>query len=311
VSDDETQQPDAPRPVAARRLVWSDRLMALAIDAFVLLLLGLVVGFAAGRYLPPVGWTKLVGWGLGTTYLGVSGSRRCGGQTAGLAFCHGVLVDSESRLLSLPRSLIRAAVLVAPWCLSAFYIGAQLPSGPVLGWLSRLVTFGTLPVSLLIFLVGFRRGQFFHDILVGSFIVVAEDRGRPVPRRLGPLAIALPALWIAAVGAWFLPSFFREAVEESTDLARRIRALDGVAGAQVVGRREPDGTTHGMLLLGLEADAPPCTEVFLGAAKAIHDSAAAFQVDRVTISCVSGWNDGLVHWIELRTRSGPPDAFPR
>src|SRR6516162_9736667 len=39
----------------ARLGTWSDRLIAALVDAGVLLLVGLVVGLAAGRYLPPVG----------------------------------------------------------------------------------------------------------------------------------------------------------------------------------------------------------------------------------------------------------------
>jgi hypothetical protein len=311
VSHGGTQEADAGRPAPARMVVWSDRVIAALVDAGVLLLLGLAVGLAAGRYLPPVGWTKLVGWGLGAAYLGLAGSRLCGGQTAGLALCEGTLVDSDSRLLSPARSLIRAAVLSAPWCLSAFFVGAQLPAGPVLGWLSRLVTFGILPVSLLIFMIGFRRGQFFHDVLVGSFVVVEEDVGRALPRRLGLRAMVVPAAWIAAVGVWFLPGFFREAIEETTDLARRLGALEGVAGAQVLGKRDPDGVVHGFLLLGLESGAPSCSELFRDAAEVLRSSVERDQAERVTISCVRGWNNGLLHWLEVTTLSGPLDGLSR
>jgi len=154
----------------ARLGTWSDRLIAALVDAGVLLLVGLVVGLAAGRYLPPVGASRLVGWALATLYVGLGSSRWSGGQTVGMLLCDLVLVDSDSRLLSPARSLIRAAVLTGPFCLSAIYLGPQLPAGPLLTWSIFLLSFGILPASIFLFLVGVRRRQFFHDVLVDSFV---------------------------------------------------------------------------------------------------------------------------------------------
>src|SRR5262249_22691845 len=129
----------APPSARARLGDWGDRGVAAAVDAGILVLLGIATGLAAGSYLPPVAWTKLVGVGIAVAYLGIGGSRLSGGQTAGLTAARLALVGGDGRPLSVIRSMLRATVLIAPWCLSAFYVGAtQIPTGPVLDWLSRL-----------------------------------------------------------------------------------------------------------------------------------------------------------------------------
>src|SRR5215470_8571236 len=275
-------------PVARARLGdWGDRGVAAVVDAGILLLLGIATGLAAGSYLPPVAWTKLVGVGIAVAYLGIGGSRLSGGQTAGLTAARLALVGGDGRPLSVIRSMLRATVLIAPWCLSAFYVGAtQIPTGPVLDWLSRLLTFGVVPVSLLMLLIRPRRGQFFHDVLVGSFIVLDEDVGRTVPPVLGPRALLVPAIWLFGVGVAHLPQFFRGEIQEHTEISERLRALPGVAGAQMAGTYGVNGEKHFSVFLGVRADSPPCTEVLRGALEAMEqEEERSGRLDSVSIAC--------------------------
>ena len=295
----------------ARLGTWSDRLIAALVDAGVLLLVGLVVGLAAGRYLPPVGASRLVGWALATLYVGLGSSRWSGGQTAGMLLCDLVLVDSDSRLLSPARSLIRAAVLTGPFCLSAIYLGPQLPAGPLLTWSIFLLSFGILPASIFLFLVGVRRRQFFHDVLVDSFVVVEEDVGRPVPGPLGWKGIVLPALWIAVVGMRYLPTVFYSAMDETTAVQRELRGLEHVAGSQIIAKPLPGGRLDVRLLLAVRSDASSCPEVLRAAVELMRKYEKSLKAtNRLTLTCVGGWNNGLLHWQQTTTMSGALDELP-
>ncbi|HTP50558.1 MAG TPA: RDD family protein [Anaeromyxobacteraceae bacterium] len=294
-------QQQAPHERPARLGEWSDRAIAAIVDGGMLLLLGIATGLGAGAYLPPAGWTKLVGLALGVAYLGIGGSKLTGGQTAGMSIARLALVGAGGRPLSVVPSMLRATVLIAPWCLSALYVGAaQIPTSPVLDWASRLLTFGVAPVSLLMLLTRPRRGQFFHDVLVGSFLVLEDDVGRDTPPVLGPRALLVPAICLFGVGAAHLPSFFRAEVQEQTQISSRLRTLPGVAGVQFAGSLKGDGERHLVVFLGVWADAPPCAEVLRGAAEAIEEEEPrSGRVDLLTLACIRGWNDGLLHWLSV------------
>ena len=297
-------------PVPKARLGdWNDRIIAGLLDAGVLLLLGLAGGLAAGAYLPPVGWTKLVGLVLGVAYLGLGGSRLSGGQTAGMTVATLTLVGADGRPLSVPRSMLRATVLIAPWCLSMFYLGVtQIPTGPVLEWVSWVLTFGVVPVSAMMLLARPRRGQFFHDVLVGSFLVPEEDVGKPMPPVLGLRALILPALWLFGAGIAGLPHFFHAEIQEQTEIWTRLRALPGVAGVQMVGKLTANNEKRFVVFLGVWTDAPPCADVLRGAAEAMErEELSSGRLDALTLVCVRGWNNGLLHWLtaERATRAAP------
>ena len=61
----------------------------------------------------------------------------------------------------------------------------------------------------------------------------------------------------------------------------------------------------------LEPGAPACSEVFRAAAEVVRNSDARDQAERVTMSCVRGWNDGLLHWLDVGPLGDPPDGLPR
>jgi hypothetical protein len=178
----------------------------------------------------------------------------------------------------------------------------------VLDWLSRILTFGVLPASLLMLLTRPRRGQFFHDVLVGSFLVLEEDVGRAVPPALGVRALAVPAFWLFGMGVAHLPQFFRAEVQEHTEIWSRLRMLPGVAGVQMAGSLKENGEKHFSVFLGVWADAPPCVEVLRGAVEAMQrEESSSGRLDSISIACIRGWNNGLLHWLNVErvTRNGP------
>ena len=189
---DADQRPGLPAPFGAR-------LKAAAIDALVLCLVGGILGLAFGAHLGRAGSLgRLIGLPFAVAYLGLAGSRLGGGQTAGKSFSGLKVVGADGQPLGIAPSLVRAALLTAPWFFNGlrFLPGVRYAAPLVI--IAGVLVFGVTPASLVLVMALPRRRQFLHDLVVGSFVIREEQEGVPAgppPRR----AIALAATWVLAV----------------------------------------------------------------------------------------------------------------
>src|SRR6187402_1026332 len=170
------------------------RLGAFAADWFILALGGYVVGQLLFDQLAWLGgWDRLVGFVAATLYFGLLESGRFGASTPGKRALGLSVVDTSGRVLSLPRSFFRAAVLVAPILFSGTIVvmseasyGERAASGLV----------GGLAVASL-YMIAFNRStrQGLHDLAAGAFVV----RGRASGQAISGLTLWRTHLAIAAI----------------------------------------------------------------------------------------------------------------
>ena len=166
------------------------RIGAFVIDLLILALLGYVLGLLMDDTLIQLGaWGRALGFVIAVGYFGVQESRLCNGQTMGKRLLSIAVVDTQGQALSLPQSLLRAAVFSLPVSLN----NAQLPTdtGMVLTFLLMLIIFaGSL--SFAYFLI-FNRAtrQTPYDLLVGALVVKTDFDAQPIePIWRGHYAVA-------------------------------------------------------------------------------------------------------------------------
>jgi uncharacterized RDD family membrane protein YckC len=183
----------APTPRVSLAGFWR-RLGAFAVDWAILALGGYVLGQLLFDQLAWLGgWDRLVGFVAATLYFGLLDSGRFGASTPGKRALGLRVVDTAGRVVSLPRSFLRAAVLVAPILFSGTIL---VMSDASYGERAASGLMGGLAIASL-YMVAFNRStrQGLHDLTSGAFVV----RGRASRQAMSGLTLWRAHLAIAAI----------------------------------------------------------------------------------------------------------------
>jgi len=291
------------------------RLVALAVDLFLLGVAGMIVGGLLFDALARMGgYARLPGFALALLYFGLCNSRLRGGQTVGKMLLGIRVVDRAGAPLSVPRAMLRYAVLGVP----CFLNGAPVlgPDAPLpLDALLSLLVFGGLLGTAYLYVFNRRTRQTLHDLAVGSCVVRAEPgETRPVAAvwrghyvvlgLLAVLALGLPlALHRLAGGdafAGMLPAY--------RTLSREPHVLNALV---MRGSASFNGTGSRYLQASLRLDAPLLDDAGLArrAAGVLAASDDGRAEDAFVVILVYGYDMGIAHGWKYRSYTYRPDEL--
>jgi len=163
------------------------RLGALAIDLVLLGIVGWILGWVLFDPLARMGaYAKLIGFAIALAYFGICNSRIGGGQTLGKRWLGVRVVDVHDQLLSLPRSLLRYAVLGIPFFANGLPLSPEQAISSPLSYLLSLVIFGGMFALVYLYIFNRRTRQSLHDLVVGSYVERFDRAAQSVP---------FPAIW--------------------------------------------------------------------------------------------------------------------
>jgi uncharacterized RDD family membrane protein YckC len=170
------------------------RLGAFAVDWMILALGGGVVGQLLFDQLAWLGgWDRLLGFVIATLYFGLLDSGPFGASTPGKRAFGLRVVDAAGRVVSLPKSMLRAGVLVAPIMFNGTIV---VMSDASYGERAASGLMGGLAIAS-IYMLAFNRStrQGLHDLASGAFVV----RGRASRQAMSGLALWRAHLAVAAI----------------------------------------------------------------------------------------------------------------
>jgi uncharacterized RDD family membrane protein YckC len=126
-------------------------------------------------------YARLIGFAIALAYFGLCNSRIGGGQTLGKRWLGVRVVDGHDQLLSLPRSLLRYAVLGIPFFANGLPLSPTLVMSTPLGYLLALVVFGGMFAIIYLYIFNRRTRQSLHDLVMGSYVERFDRAAQPVP----------------------------------------------------------------------------------------------------------------------------------
>ena len=158
------------------------RLGAIVIDLVLLGIAGMILGALLFDPLARMGaYARLIGFAIALAYFGLCNSRIGGGQTLGKRWLGVRVVDAHDQLLTLPRSLLRYAVLGIPFFANNLPVNPTLVMSTPLGYLLALVVFGGMFAIIYLYLFNRRTRQSLHDLVVGSYVERFEPAAQSAP----------------------------------------------------------------------------------------------------------------------------------
>lgn len=149
------------------------RLAAFVIDGILLGLAGNMVGQILFDPLAFIGgWGRLIGFTIAVAYFGLFDSGRFGAATPGKRVAGLRVVDAAGHAVSLPRSLIRAVLLTAPFVFSGMIL--VISEASLVELIFSGLAAGLVAASL--YMAAFNRGtrQGLHDLAVGTYVVLGS-----------------------------------------------------------------------------------------------------------------------------------------
>lgn len=238
------------------------RLGALIIDLILLGIVGFIVGALFFDTFARMGaYARLVGFAIALAYFGICNSRIGGGQTLGKRWLGVQVVDAHGQLLTLPRSMLRYAVLGIPFFCNGLPVDPGLAMSTPLGYLLALIVFGGGLATIYLYIFNRRTRQSLHDLAVGSYVERFNPVAQPVPflpmwrgHVVAVAVIAAIALCTPAVASRFAKS---QTFAGMLPLYRMLSTQPHVMTAQVVrGWSYANGNTTRSLQTALRLDAP-------------------------------------------------------
>ncbi|MHB1056292.1 MAG: RDD family protein [Rhodanobacter sp.] len=238
------------------------RLGAFAIDLVLLGIAGMILGALLFDTLARMGaYARLIGFAIALAYFGLCNNRIGGGQTPGKRLLGVRVVDAHDRLLSLPRSLLRYAVLGIPFFANGLPVDPTLAMSTPLGYLLALVVFGGMLATIYLYIFNRRTRQSLHDLAVGSYVERFDGAAQPVPFPMvwrGHIAVvavlAAIALSVPAIASRFAQS---QTFAGILPLYQMLSSQPHVINAQVMrGWATMNGDTTHSLQSSLRLDAP-------------------------------------------------------
>ncbi|MGC1550794.1 MAG: RDD family protein [Rhodanobacter sp.] len=183
------------------------RLNAFVVDCFMLGIVGLVIGSILFDPLAHMGsYARLIGFAIALAYFGICNSRIGNGQTLAKRWFGIRVVDAQSQCLSLPRSLLRYAVLGIPYFVNGLPVSPDLSMSLTYVVLVSLIVFGAGLSIIYLYIFNRRTRQSLHDLVVGSYVVrVQPDEGvASFPVLWGGHWVAVSLLVVLAIAAPFV-----------------------------------------------------------------------------------------------------------
>ena len=180
---------DYPPPCRTICRFWP-RIAAFLIDGAVLTGIGLILGFFLFARLAALGQSgRWIGFLVSVTYAGTLNSVFGRGQTIGKRALGIRVVGKTGELISLPRSLMREAVLVTPFLANGVVIPAWMmdhPLGRAIGYSWAYIP-GLLGMAIVyLYLFNRRSRQSAHDLLFGTYVTEATSAGPVAARPVWP-----------------------------------------------------------------------------------------------------------------------------
>lgn len=161
---------------AAPAGVWR-RLGAFAIDGVLVGLAGVLAGTVFYESFVRLGvWGRLLGFVIGLAYFAPLNSRLGGGQTLGKRMLGIRVIGADGAPLTMPRALLRYAVIGTPWFLNGAAYPPALLMSPAI-YLLSLAIFGLGLATIYLFFFNRPTRQSLHDLVVGSYVVRADTPG--------------------------------------------------------------------------------------------------------------------------------------
>jgi len=158
------------------------RLGAFVIDFMLLGIAGLILGTLLFDPFARMGaYARLIGFAIALAYFGLFNSRIGGGQTLGKRWLGVRVVDAHDQLLSLPRSLLRYAVLGIPFFANGLPVDSTPGMSTPLGYLLALIVLGGILAIVYLYIFNRRTRQSLHDLVVGSYVERFDGAARSVP----------------------------------------------------------------------------------------------------------------------------------
>lgn len=279
------------------------RLGAFVIDLVLLGIAGMILGALLFDTFARMGaYARLIGFAIALAYFGICNSRIGGGQTLGKRWLGVRVVDAHDQLLSLPRSLLRYAVLGIPFFANNLPVSPTLVMSTPLGYLLALVVFGSMFATTYLYIFNRRTRQSLHDLVVGSYVERFDRAAQPVP--------FFPIVWrghiavvaVLAAIALSAPVIASRFVQTQTfagilPLYQILSSQPHVINAQVVrGWTSMNGNTTHSLQSSLRLDAP-LTEDDAMARRIAQQMAKAdpniANEDAVMVTLVYGYDMGI------------------
>lgn len=278
------------------------RLGAIAIDVILLGIVGMILGTLLFDTFARMGaYARLIGFGIALVYFGICNSRIGGGQTLGKRWLGVRVVDAHDQLLSLPRSLLRYAVLGIPFFANGLPVDPELAMSTPLGYLLALIVFGGLFAIIYLYIFNRRTRQSLHDLVVGSYVERFDRVAQPAPFPImwrGHIAV-VAVLAVIALGAPAIASRFAQTQTFAgiLPLYQTLSSQPHVMTAQVVrGWTSMNGNTTHSLQSSLRLDAP-LTEDSAMARRIAQQMAKAdpniANEDAVVVTLVYGYDMGI------------------
>ena len=199
-----TANPDAPTarpdvPAATIAGFWR-RLFALFVDMLLLAAVGFAIGTFAFAQMVALGQQgRLIGAAITLAYFGILNTGWAGG-TFGKRVTGLRVIRRDGQTIGLFRSLLRTIIFWTPYYLNGvFFSSVHIPGLPVdpridlaVGILDGIAVFGGTAFIAYLYLFNTKTRQSLHDLIAGTYVVVAGSVGAPVRAQFwkGHLAIA-------------------------------------------------------------------------------------------------------------------------
>lgn len=278
------------------------RLGAIVIDLVLLGIAGMILGALLFDPLARMGaYARLIGFAIALAYFGLCNSRIGGGQTLGKRWLGVRVVDAHDQLLSLPRSLLRYAVLGIPFFANNLPVSPTLVMSTPLGYLLALVVFGGMFATTYLYIFNRRTRQSLHDLVVGSYVERYDGAAQPAPFPImwrGHIAVVAVLAAIALSAPVIACRFVHtETFAGMLPLYQTLSSQPHVINAQVVrGWMSKNGHTTHSLQSSLRLDAP-LTDDDAVARRIAHQMAKGdpniANEDAVVVVLVYGYDMGI------------------